>query len=100
MSELSQRDAVCKNLKEENKDLKLQVTKLKAKPSKISVKKNHESKSPLKMKNKLQKNKMNIIDNEVVNHTNKEYQDMLKRIALVNAENIKLSSKLFMISNM
>ena len=115
LSDLSQRDAVCKNLKEENKELKSEVNELKyklkesktkqlkeftKKPSSIKYSKVDSIKQKsLKISNKSNKghqisNKEENSEIETAEYNVQDCQEMLKRISLFESENIKLSSKL------
>lgn len=96
LAELSQRDAVCKSLKDENKELKVQMSKVKVKKS-IIVKKSKDSKSPEKGLKVSKISKTNAVDEALTTvYDVKDCQDILKRITLVEAENIKLSSMPFL----
>lgn len=95
LRDLAQRDAVCKNLKEENKDLKLQISKMKVKQKEVRVQPLQDTKSlKIKSSSKQDKKAKTIeIDDSIIGYTNQEYQQILKQITLLEAENIKLSSK-------
>ena len=101
LNDLAQRDAVCRTLKEENKEYKLQVATLKTKSKEIKLQKIREvAKIPDHIKNPKQASKIskkvsevNKFPNDEEDYSLKDYHQILKRISLVEAENIKLTSK-------
>jgi len=106
LNDLAQRDAVCRTLKEENKELKLQVATLKTKSKEIKLQKIREvAKIPDHIKNPKQASKIskkvsevNKFPNDEEDYSLKDYHQILKRISLVEAENIKLTSKSLLIN--
>lgn len=95
LRDLAQRDAVCKNLKEENKELKQQVVQLKTKNRDSKMIPVKDTPSKYKIGNK-DSNKMIVEKTESDSrYSTKECEEIIKRIALIEAENIKLSSKFF-----
>lgn len=93
INELAQRDAVSRTLKEENKDLKLEISKLKTKPKELKIK-------PTKQVSKIDgKSKASVVQKsaEPDEISYQDYHEILSRIALVESANIKLTSKSYLV---
>ena len=118
LSDLAKRDAVCTNLREENKELKLEISKLKSKPKETKVLqiseiirkqkppkdiKSLNYKKSIKVDSKNEdKESLKVVEegeNQEVYYSIKDCQKILKQIAIKEAENIKFSSKFTYLSS-
>ena len=95
LNELSQCDAVNKRLKDQVAKLKTDLEKARSRP-KITLKKpqsaqKSQNEKPVKKSSKTNNNAVD--DAEIADLDIKEFQEVLKQVAILEADNIKFSSK-------